>query len=64
MGMISDISQVITNAMNIDMKNMSISSNEGLFLGTITLEVKNKDQLEETLKKLKGITGVVKIKRI
>ena len=64
MGMINDISQVITNAMNIDMKNMSISSHEGLFLGTITLDVKNKEQLEETLKKLKSITGVVKIKRI
>lgn len=64
MGMIIDISQIISNDMNIDMKNISISSNDGLFIGTITLEVKNKTQLEETLKKIKGISGVEKIRRI
>lgn len=63
MGMINDITQVITNAMHLDMKGMSIDSNNGVFSGVIHLEVKNKSQLEETLKKLKKIEGLSKVKR-
>lgn len=64
LGMINDITQVISNAMNIDMKSMSIASNNGIFTGTIALEVKNKSQLEETFKQLKLINGVSKIRRL
>lgn len=64
MGMINDITQIISNNMNIDMKSMSISSNDGLFSGIILLEIKNKIQLEETLKQIKTINGVTKVKRI
>lgn len=64
LGMISDITQVISNTMTMDMKSLSISSNNGVFLGTINLEVKNKNQLEETLKQLKKINGVTRVKRL
>ncbi len=64
MGMINDITQVISNSMSMDMKSMSISSNDGIFTGSINLEVKNKNQLEETFKKLKNINGVSKVKRV
>ena len=64
MGMINDITAVISNSMNMDMKSMSIESNNGIFLGTITLEVKNRNQLEETFKQLKNINGVSRIKRL
>ncbi|MBS1548908.1 MAG: bifunctional (p)ppGpp synthetase/guanosine-3',5'-bis(diphosphate) 3'-pyrophosphohydrolase [Bacteroidetes bacterium] len=63
MGMISDITQVITNAMSIDMKSMSIASNDGIFTGSINLEVKNKMQLEETIKQLKKVEGISKVIR-
>jgi GTP pyrophosphokinase len=63
MGMISDITQVITNSMSMDMKSMSIASNDGIFTGTIILEVKNKLQLEETIKKLKTVAGINKVIR-
>ncbi|MFY1045908.1 RelA/SpoT family protein [Chryseobacterium sp. GP-SGM7] len=64
MGMINDITTVISGAMGMDMKSMSIESNNGIFTGNINLEVKHKGQLEETFKKLKAIDGVSKIKRI
>ena len=64
MGMINDITAIISNSMNIDMKSMTISSNDGIFNGAINLEVKNKHQLEETFKKLKNINGVSKVKRL
>jgi GTP pyrophosphokinase len=64
MGMINDISSVISNNMAIDMRSFSLESNDGIFIGNITLEVKNKDQLEETLKQLKSIQGIDQIKRL
>ncbi len=64
MGMINDITTVISGAMGMDMKSMSIESNDGIFTGNINLEVKNRSQLDETFKKLKGIDGVSKVTRI
>lgn len=64
MGMINDITTVISGAMGMDMKSMSIESNDGIFTGTINLEVKHKGQLEETFKKLKAIDGISRIRRL
>lgn len=64
MGMINDITTVISGAMGMDMKSMSIESNDGVFTGNINLEVKNRSQLDETFKKLKDIDGVSKVTRI
>lgn len=64
MGMINDITTVISGSMSMDMKSMSIESNNGVFTGNINLEVKHKGQLEETFKKLKAINGVTRIRRI
>nr|WP_315029916.1 RelA/SpoT family protein [uncultured Chryseobacterium sp.] len=64
MGMINDITTVISGSMGMDMKSMSIESNNGVFTGNITLEVKNKGQLEETFKKLKSINGVSRVRRL
>ncbi|WP_312765081.1 RelA/SpoT family protein [Epilithonimonas sp.] len=63
-GMINDITAVISGSMNMDMRSMSISSNDGIFTGSIALEVRNKSQLEETFKQLKNIKGVSKVKRV
>lgn len=64
MGMINDITTVISSSMGMDMKSMSIESNDGIFTGNINLEVKNKSQLEETFKKLKNIDGVSIVRRL
>lgn len=64
MGMINDITTVISGSMGMDMKSMSIESNNGIFTGSINLEVKNKGQLEETFKKLKNINGVSIVRRL
>lgn len=64
MGIINDITKIITDAMSIDMKSFSIASTDGIFKGEITLEVKNKIQLEETLQKLKKIDNIARVSRL
>lgn len=63
-GLINDFTEVISNSMNIDMKSISVESNDGIFLGTISLEVKNKNQLEETLKQLRKVLSVTNVRRL
>lgn len=62
-GILNDITKVITDAMNIDMKSINISSDDGIFTGMIYLEIKNKVQLEEVLNKLNKISGITQVKR-
>jgi len=50
--------------MGMDMKSLSIESNDGIFTGTINLEVKNKSQLEQTFKKLTDINGISRVRRL
>lgn len=64
LGVINDISSVISKNMNIDMKSISLSSIDGIFIGNITLEVKNKQQLEEVLSQLREITGILSLRRL
>lgn len=64
LGMINDITAVISNSLAIDMKSLSIESNDGVFIGSITLEAKNKKQLEEAITQLKKVEGVAKVRRI
>ncbi len=49
--------------MSIDMRSFSIESTDGIFTGQISLEVKSKDQLEETIKHLRRIEGVTSVKK-
>ncbi len=64
MGIINDVASIISNNMHIDMKGISINSIDGIFIGTISLEVKNKNQLEDLLKQLAQIEGIKKVKRL
>lgn len=64
MGIINDISTLISNNMSIDMRGISINSIDGIFIGDISLEVKNKSQLDELINELKKIEGVLSIRRL
>jgi len=64
MGIVNDVASVISNNMHIDMKGISINSIDGIFIGTISLEVKNKDQLDALLKQLEQIEGIKKVRRL
>ncbi|WP_068598748.1 RelA/SpoT family protein [Vaginella massiliensis] len=62
-GMISDITLVISKNNSINMNNLNFSENAGVFTGVISLQVKNKDQLEQVIEELKKVEGVRNVKR-
>ena len=62
-GIISQIAATVSDSMNVNMNKLSFESNDGVFTGTISLEVKNKVILNKLLKSLKKIDGIDNVSR-
>lgn len=62
-GIISDLSNLISSQMKVNMRSMSINTNNGIFEGNIDLFVDDTSQLDYLLKKLEEIDGVVNVSR-
>ena len=63
LGIISQVTSTISDSMNVNMNKISFESNDGMFTGTINVEVKNKIILNKLLKSLKKIRGIEKVSR-
>lgn len=63
-GIVSNISDVISKDLQVNMRSISIDSRDGMFEGTITLFVKDTQHLEALIRKLKKVKGVSNIRRI
>ena len=63
LGVMNNITSIISNSMNVNMSKLSFETHDGTFTGKISLEVKNKVILNKLLKKLISIDGVEKVSR-
>jgi GTP pyrophosphokinase len=62
-GLINNITSLISNSMNVNMNKISFETNDGTFSGFLSVEVKNKVILKKLLKKLSSIDGIEKVSR-
>ena len=63
MGILNEITRVISNELVIDMRGLSIQANEGVFLGTVNIMVHDTRVVESLCNKLRKIKGVQKAAR-
>ena len=63
LGIVSEITRIISNSLSINMKKMSFDTIENTFSGTIKLQVKNKSIVDKLIEKLKKINGIEKVNR-
>lgn len=63
MGLVSSITQVISQQMHVGMKSISFNEKGGTFSGSIRVIVKNNDILNSLIKKLRQVNGVDKVIR-
>ncbi|MGQ1783843.1 RelA/SpoT family protein [Saccharicrinis sp. GN24d3] len=63
-GIVSNISQVITKDLKMKMRSISIDSQEGSFEGTVTVFVNDTDMLGMLIRKVKNVKGVYNVSRI
>jgi GTP pyrophosphokinase len=62
-GLIQDVSKVISDELKVNMRSMSIFTDNGIFEGEIMLYVHDTRHLEQLIGKLEHVEGVVKVSR-
>lgn len=63
MGLVNEVTKVISNILNVNIHSLNISGDEGFFHGLITVHVNNNKQLNNLIQKLLKIEGIEKVKR-
>ena len=62
-GIVNNITSIISKENNIQLRSIGITSDDGLFSGTLTVMVDDTSKLEALIRKLRTIKGVKQIKR-
>ncbi|HEY0742009.1 MAG TPA: bifunctional (p)ppGpp synthetase/guanosine-3',5'-bis(diphosphate) 3'-pyrophosphohydrolase [Chryseosolibacter sp.] len=62
-GLINDVSKIISEELKVNMSSMSIHTDSGIFDGEIMLYVNDTRHLEQLIGKLEKVEGVVKVSR-
>jgi len=63
LGLMNNVTQIISNQMNVNIKSINISSHDGVFEGVITLKVHNVTFLKELTEKLAKVEAISSITR-
>lgn len=63
-GLISDVSNVISSELKVNMRSLSINTEGGIFEGNIQLYVEDTNHIGTLIKKLEKVQGVVKVSRL
>ncbi|MBK9480322.1 MAG: bifunctional (p)ppGpp synthetase/guanosine-3',5'-bis(diphosphate) 3'-pyrophosphohydrolase [Bacteroidetes bacterium] len=63
-GIVNNITKIISNELNVNMRSISFDTNDGIFEGTIMVFVNDTNHLTELMKKLKKVNGVLNVMRI
>ncbi|CAM3665916.1 RelA/SpoT family protein [Flavobacterium gelidilacus] len=64
MGLTNALTKVISNQMHVNIQNISLSSDAGIFNGKITVVVANNTILKKLIENIKKVDGIEKITRI
>ena len=64
MGLVNEITRYISHVMVVNIKKLSIGSDQGIFEGYIDLYVHDREVLEELIKRLRSIKGIQSVQRI
>ncbi|WP_339836218.1 RelA/SpoT family protein [uncultured Flavobacterium sp.] len=64
MGLTNALTKVISNQMHVNIQNISLSSDAGIFNGKITVVVANNTILKKLIENIKKVDGIDKITRI
>ena len=63
MGLVQEITKLISESMHVNIRNISFNSNHGIFTGEITVVVPNKNLLTSLIQNLNKINGIDKVTR-
>jgi len=64
LGLVNNITQVISSNMHVNMKSLHFETDDGVFNGTVNVVVNNKTMLNKLMNNLKKINGIEKVTRV
>ena len=64
MGMLLDIAQIVSSQMSVNIRKLTIGSDEGVFDGTIELRVHDREDVRKIMDQLKKIDGLQDVTQI
>lgn len=62
-GIVNQVTMVISSTMNVNMHKINFESEDGYFEGHVRVSVKNNDQLNELIQNIKKVDGVMQVER-
>ena len=63
MGLLNEVTQVISRQLNVNIRKLTIETEDGIFEGKISVSVKNKSQLDKIMTEIKLVDGIKKVSR-
>jgi GTP diphosphokinase / guanosine-3',5'-bis(diphosphate) 3'-diphosphatase len=63
-GLVNDITKIISSELNINIRNINITVNNGIFEGTIDLYVHHTKDLNNLIMKISNIRGIENVRRV
>ncbi len=63
-GIVNNITKIISNELNVNMRSLNFDTNDGTFEGTVTVFVQDTNHLTELMKKLRKVDGVLTVNRM
>ena len=63
-GLLQDITRVISEVWNINIRGLAMESSEGIVQGRVMVYISDADNLNKLIEKLEAIDGVEKVLRI
>lgn len=64
LGIINNITSIISKDMRVDMRNIRVDSHDGIFLAILTVSVRDLSQLASLIKKIQAVKGIKLVERI
>jgi len=63
-GLLNNITNVISENMNMNIRKLNFETDGGIFKGTIIISVKTNNLVNKVIEKLKKLNGIEKVKRL
>ncbi|AIZ64401.1 MFS transporter [Hymenobacter sp. DG25B] len=62
-GLVNDVTKIISNSLKVNMRSITIDSDDGLFEGQIMVFVNDTDHLNKLMQRLAKVNGVLQVER-
>ena len=62
-GLVNDVTRIISTSLKVNMRSITVDSNDGFFEGQIMVFVNDTDHLNKLLQRLRKVNGVLQVER-